>query len=320
MPEWIVEMWLREYGEAVTEKLLKGLLDIHPVSLRFDTRLSDEEREKIVGKIKDFGADIRQNPYLKYVYTVENVENISSLPGFSEGKFTVQDVSSALSVEAAGIGQDDFVMDICAAPGGKTLLASEKAGKVLSSDVSDEKIELISENLDRMNCENVMLRVHDATVTDDNYIEKADVVLMDVPCSGLGILGKKRDIKYNVSPESVKSLNELQKEIVKKSWQYVKPGGTLIYSTCTIDRTENEDMAAWIMDNFPFEPVPFEEYIPESLKCDIESAKAFVPVTLNIRPDDEKRGILDKCCVQMLPGYVDADGFFFVKMRRKVKR
>jgi 16S rRNA (cytosine967-C5)-methyltransferase len=317
MPEWIVEMWLSEYGEVVTEKLLKGLLDIHPVSLRFDTGLSDEDREDIVDGIRKCGVDIIQNPYLKYVYTAENVENIGSLPGFSEGKFTVQDVSSALSVEAAGIGPSDFVMDICAAPGGKTLLASKKAGKVLASDVSDEKIALISENLDRMNCENVMLRVHDAAVTDENYVEKADVVIMDVPCSGLGILGKKRDIKYNVSKESIKSLNELQKKIVKSSWQYVKPGGTLIYSTCTIDRIENEDMAAWIMDNFPFDPVPFEEYIPERLKRDIESAKAFIPVTLNIRPDDEKRVILERCCVQMLPGYVEADGFFFVKMRRR---
>lgn len=278
MPEWIVKMWLDEYGSEKTEKILEGLLQIHPVSLRFRTTLSEEERNGYIGEIKKQGVDIRQSQYLPYVYIVNNVEGVSTLPGFEEGAFTVQDISSALAVEAAGIKETDFVMDICGAPGGKSMLAAEKAAKVLSRDVSDSKVAMIEENLTRMQADNVMIQVFDATVTDEAYIEKADVLLMDVPCSGLGVMGKKRDIKYHASPEGIANITELQRTIIRSSWQYVKPGGVLLYSTCTINRGENEDMVNWICENLPFE---------------LEESK------------------------QLLPGLMECDGFFFARLRRK---
>lgn len=278
MPEWIVTMWLDEYGSEVCEKILEGLLQIHPVSLRFKTTLSKEERNRYVEAIGKQGVELCQSKELPYVYHAYNAEGIGSLPGFEEGVFTVQDVSSALAVEAAGIQPGDFVMDICAAPGGKSLLAAEKAAKVLSRDVSDRKIGLIEENLERMQANNVMTQVFDATVTDEKYIEKADVLLMDVPCSGLGVMGKKRDIKYHASCEGIESIQELQRTIIKSSWQYVKPGGVLLYSTCTINRGENEDMVQWICENLPFEA-------------------------------EESR--------QLLPGLMECDGFFYARLRRK---
>lgn len=278
MPEWIVKMWLDEYGSEKTEKILEGLLQIHPVSLRFCTKLSEEERNGYVDEIKKQGVDIRQSEYLPYVYIVNNVEGVSTLPGFEKGAFTVQDISSALAVEAADIKETDFVIDICAAPGGKSMLAAEKATKVLSRDVSDSKVALIEENLERMQADNVVTQVFDATVTDETYIGKADVLLMDVPCSGLGVMGKKRDIKYHASPEGIASIMELQRIIIRNSWQYVKPGGVLLYSTCTINRGENEDMVRWICENLPFE---------------LEESK------------------------QLLPGVMECDGFFFARLRRK---
>lgn len=327
MPQWIVEMWLAEYGDEIVKRLLEGLLDIHPVSIRFSTLLADEERGKLVQDIEGHGAKLSESGYLPYIYTAENVENVSELPGFAEGLFTVQDVSSALSVEAADITKDDFVMDICAAPGGKTILAAEKAGRVLSRDVSGEKLDLINDNLERMRVLNVTSEVFDATITDEKYIEKADVLIMDVPCSGLGVMGKKRDIKYHVTPESISSLNELQKNIVEHSWRYVKPGGTLIYSTCTINPTENEDMVGWIVDNFPFEPVPVRENLPEKLKNERlyekniksedkpenESVNESVNKSVNKSEDESE---ISKCCVQLLPGINASDGFFFAKLRR----
>lgn len=316
-PEWIVGMWLSRYGEKTAERVLQGLLDIHPVSLRFATFLTEEEREKLVKRIGEQGVELTESRYLPYVYTAENVENISMLPGFSEGLFAVQDVSSALSVEAAGITEGDFVMDICAAPGGKTLLAAERAGEVLSRDVSEEKLNLINDNLDRMRARNVVSEVFDATVTDERYIEKADVLIMDVPCSGLGVLGRKRDIKYHVTPESIRSLNELQKRITEHSWRYVKPGGTLLYSTCTVNRAENEDMVRWIVENFPFEPVPVREEMPETLRRELEEINAFCgeqPGTL-----DAQDALIDQCCVQLLPGFQTSDGFFFAKLRRRLE-
>lgn len=311
MPEWLVNLWLEEYGREGIENLLAGLLEIHPVSLRFKTTLPVEEREALVEAIRSKGMEMTRSRYLPYVYFVKNTEGIATMPGFAEGLFTVQDISSVLAVEAAGIGKEDFVMDICAAPGGKTILAAEKAARVLSRDVSEEKIALIEENLERMQVENVTVEVHDATSEDVGYREQADVVIMDVPCSGLGVMGKKRDIKYHVSPESIDSIVELQRRIVESSWQYVKPGGTLLYSTCTIHRKENEEMVHWICEKFPFEPVPLEKELVQTLADDWKKVRELRRNHKELHQEESD------ACVQLLPGYMESDGFFFAKLRRK---
>lgn len=301
MPEWLVQHFLEEYGKEITATLLEGLLKIHPVSLRFRTDMHEAEQNALIASIEATGAKLKPSSYLSGVYTVDNVESVSSLPGFAEGKFTVQDVSSVLAVLAADIKAGDFVMDICAAPGGKSILAAEKAGKVLARDVSDAKTAMIEENLERMQLDNVEVEVFDATETDDRYLDKADVLIMDVPCSGLGVMGKKRDIKYHASPEGLESITALQKQIVEHSWQYVKPGGILLYSTCTINSAENEKMLQWIMENFPFEPVSLDEVLPKTLLT-------------------QKKAVMQDMqdfSIQLLPGYMEADGFFFAKLRRK---
>lgn len=280
MPEWIVQMWLAAYGRERTGRILAGLLAIHPVSLRFRMDLADEALAAAVAAIEATGAVLTRSPLLPTIYLAEHVDNVSSLPGFLEGLFTVQDASSALAVEAAGIRTGDTVLDICAAPGGKSMIAAElvgPSGYVCSRDVSEEKVARIDENVLRLHAGNVHSEVWDATVRDPAWEEKADVVLADVPCSGLGILGKKRDIKYHVSPASLASLEELQKQILTASLGYVKKGGVLLYSTCTIHRAENEDMVRWITENHPF--------------------------TL-----DKER--------QLLPGEDATDGFYYARLRR----
>ena len=158
------------------------------------------------------------------------------------------------------------------------MLAATKAKSVLARDVSSYKTELIEANCQRMGLAGkITTQVWDATVYDPEKEEYADVLIMDVPCSGLGVMGKKRDIKYNVSPESMESLLELQKAIVDASWQYVKKDGTLMYSTCTIDRKENQDMVQYICEKYPFVL------------------------------EEEK---------QILPGIMKADGFYYARLRR----
>ncbi len=313
MPEWLVNMWLDEYGSEGTKKLLEGLLQIHPVSLRFSTKLSDKERKEYITLIQEQGVSIRPSEYLPYVYLASNVEGISTLPGFAEGAFTVQDISSALAVEAAGIDRNDFVMDICAAPGGKTILAAEKAKKVLSRDVSESKVSLIEENLERMQASNVTTQIFDATIRDENCERQADVLIMDVPCSGLGVIGKKRDIKYHVSPEGIKSMIELQRTILQNSWQYVKPGGILLYSTCTIHRGENEEMVHWITENLPFEPEPLDGCLSDKLLAARKQIRANMVQPLHLSDTEQA------ACIQLLPGMMETDGFFFAKFRRKVE-
>ncbi|MBR4082896.1 MAG: 16S rRNA (cytosine(967)-C(5))-methyltransferase RsmB [Lachnospiraceae bacterium] len=278
MPEWIVEMWLKEYGKEDTEILLNALAEIHPVSIRFATRVSEEQRKEYITAWKEQGVIVKQSEIVPYVYLLEAVDGVNSLKGFLEGAFTVQDISSVLCVEAAGLRETDICMDICAAPGGKTMLASEKCSKVLARDLSKRKVDLIIENVERMGlAHKVETEIWDATVTDDTKTEGADVVFMDVPCSGLGVMGKKRDIKYHVTEETLGSLVELQKQIVASSWQYVKKGGVLMYSTCTIHRRENQDMSRFICENYPFVL------------------------------EEEK---------QILPGFMEADGFYFARLRR----
>uniref|UniRef100_UPI004055D37D 16S rRNA (cytosine(967)-C(5))-methyltransferase RsmB n=1 Tax=Acetatifactor sp. TaxID=1872090 RepID=UPI004055D37D len=310
MPEWLVNMWLDEYGREGTVRLLEGLLRIHPVSLRFKTTLSEGERNWYVSEIQNTGAEVKQSEYLPYVYSGGNLEGLVSLSGFAEGAFTVQDISSVLAVEAAGIQESDFVMDICAAPGGKSILAAEKAKSVLARDVSDYKIDFIEENAERMQVPNVMTQIFDATVSDETYREKADVLIMDVPCSGLGVIGKKRDIKYHANPESIESIVALQRKIVESSWQYVKPGGILLYSTCTINRAENEEMVHWIVDNFPFEPVALEDCLPKRLLAERREVRACK------KKESVLSEVQEAACIQLLPGFMETDGFFFAKFRR----
>ena len=279
MPQWIVEQFTEDYGVENTERILEGLMEIHPISIRFSCACTEDEKSVLIKSWEALGVAVKASEDVKGAYFLSGVDGLAGLDGFAEGKFTVQDVSSMMAVQAADIKEGDLVMDICAAPGGKSMLAAEKAGKVLSRDVSEDKVSLIEENLQRMKLEDkVETQVHDATVFDEAMKEQADVVIMDVPCSGLGVMGKKRDIKYNISPESMESLGLLQKDIVDNSWQYVKKGGVLLYSTCTIHKAENEDMVKYICDSYPFE---------------VEAQR------------------------QILPGFAQADGFFYARLRRQ---
>lgn len=317
MPEWLVELWQREYGREIARTIMQGLMAIHPVSLRFSLGISQAERESLCASMRERGMKLAQSPYLPYVYLVEHAEGAETLSGFEQGLCTVQDISSVLAVEAAGIGESDFVVDVCAAPGGKSILASEKAsqGKVLARDLSEEKLARIAENVNRMKAGNIQMQLFDGTCTDDKLLGKADVVLLDAPCSGLGVMGKKRDIKYRIKPEDLESVQELQRQIVRASAGYVKPGGTLLYSTCTIHSGENQAMVRFLTGELGFEPVSLEGVLPGEVltvkkqmeaQLKISGPAAAVPLT-----EAE-----EAACIQLLPGFFEADGFFLARFRR----
>ena len=299
MPVWLVEKWLKELGAETTEGVLKQLLEISPVTIRIKGSVSTEDKEALLVQMKEQDIEVEAHPYLPYAYTLSHLEGMHQVPGFSQGLIAVQDVSSMLAVEVAGIQPGSMVLDVCAAPGGKTMLAAEKTGSegmVIARDLSDMKVSFIEENAGRMCLDQVRVQAHDALVLDETMIGKADVVIADLPCSGLGIIAKKRDIKYNVTPESLKELQELQRQMLNVVSQYVKTGGTLIYSTCTINPMENEDNRAYILEELGFEAVSLDEYLPEVL-----------------RSETTKNGYL-----QLIPSVHQTDGFFISKYRRKV--
>ncbi len=313
MPEWLVRFWLEEYGEEMTEQLLAGLLEVHPVSIRLRDSLPAPEKERLLEEMRALGVQLTQSRYLPNLYFMKNSDNVSTLPGFAQGLWTIQDVSSALAVEAAGIRKGDFVIDACAAPGGKTVAAAQKAKQVLARDISEEKVALIQENLDRMEAGNVRVQVWDANDHDADCDGKADVLILDVPCSGLGIIGKKRDIKYKTSRDQLEELTILQKNIIKACTSYVKPGGTLLYSTCTINRAENEEMVRFLTEQLGFLPQSLEGRIPDRLLQEKND-------TLERRMAAGKDCFLSEreqaACIQLLPGYMESDGFFFAVFRR----
>ncbi len=272
VPAWLAEHFLALYGRERAEKILRALLEVHPVSLRFAGGLDEAERERVLSAICDEGVILEPSPLSEDIRLATHLEGVAGLPGYAEGAFLVQDASSALAVRAVGIRPGDFVVDACAAPGGKSLLAAEltgPSGKVLARDLGPEKVDRIRENAARMRAENVEAEVWDATQTDEALAGKADVLLLDVPCSGLGILGKKRDIKYRITPEEIDSLQALQRRIVEASWQMVRPGGRLLYSTCTISPKENEEQADWIEAHLPFVRTgEGRQFLPGEDPCD----------------------------------------------------
>lgn len=322
MPEWIVRRWLEAYGTEKTEAMLEALLEKRPLTIRLSERLSEEEREKLLQALRKRGCMPVPHPLfagcgrqVPFVCTLEGAEGVASLPGFAEGAFAVQDAASIMAVECAGIrelvrlrrqeaksdtpeaSEELLVVDVCAAPGGKACQAAEllgKTGRVLARDLTEEKIAYIRENAARLRLPSLHARVWDARETDETLLERADVVLADLPCSGLGVMGRKADIRYRVSPESLSDVAALQREILSTVWKYVKPGGVLLYSTCTLNREENEDMAAWFLERFPFEPKEPAVSLPASCR------------------EGEPEG-----CVRFLPGENGTDGFFIAVFQRK---
>ncbi len=271
IPRWIPALWVERYGEEKAEAILKAMENPREVSLRFSAGMVEEECERLLQSILDGGVTLRQSGVDPSVYLAGHLEGISHLPGYEEGAFTVQDLSSVLAVKALRLQKGEHVLDCCAAPGGKSLLAAELVGEeghVLSRDLTERKVSRIQENALRCHCRNLETQVQDALEETPELREGMDALILDLPCSGLGILGKKRDIKYRVQEEDLKELAELQREILQTCHVYVKPGGRMLYSTCTIDPAENEEQAAWIEQQLPFRMLEQRQFLPDEGEWD----------------------------------------------------
>lgn len=255
MPEWIVKMWISEYGEADTEKILQGMLGRRPLTVRFEERINGERKEELLKAMEAAGIQAVQSEELEYAYFLDHVDSMKGLPGFQEGEIYIQDIGSMLVTELANVQEGSSVIDVCGAPGGKALHIASKmkgTGHVLVRDLTEYKVGLIQENMERNQIKNCTAQVWDATVLDETLRETADLVIADLPCSGLGVIGRKSDIKYRITREDVEKISSLQRQILQMVSEYVKKGGTLVYSTCTITREENQENAEWFAAHFPF--------------------------------------------------------------------
>lgn len=296
IPEWILALWEEEYDYEVIERICQGFFEEKKTTIRVNTEKTTTE--KLTQRLKDDEIVVYAGRYLPYALSISNYNYLAGMDSFKEGLFQVQDESSMMIADAAGIKEGNLVLDVCAAPGGKSTHAAQLlhgTGKVIARDLTDTKTAMIQENVERLGLKNIKIETKDARILDDELVESADIVLADLPCSGLGVLKRKGDIKYKTKEEDVKTLASLQKDILKTVSAYVKPGGTLIYSTCTINHYENKDNVEWILEHLPFELESLTPYLPES-----------------IQKDSMKEGYL-----QLLPGIDGTDGFFLARFRKK---
>ena len=254
MPEWIVRQWLAVYDENTIENMLSDFMEEKPTSIRCN--LWRVSREELKARLEDEGVKAEMHPQLSCALMISGYDYLGALESFREGLFQVQDISSMMVAEWADPEEGDYVIDVCAAPGGKALHLADKlaragSGHVEARDLTEYKIGLIEENIGRSGLTNIHAVQWDATEFDRDAENKADIVIADLPCSGLGVLGKKTDLKYKMTEETQMELVALQRKMLSTVHRYVKPGGRLIYSTCTIHRAENEENAVWFADSYP---------------------------------------------------------------------
>lgn len=296
MPEWIVKRWIREYGAETTETMLADFMKEKPTTIRRNPSVMTEEA--FLESLAESHVTVMRHPYLPDAYEISGYDYLADLPAFMQGGFYVQDVSSMLVATLANPQRGDSVIDVCAAPGGKSVHIAELlagSGSVEARDLTAYKVGLIEENILRCNLTNIRARQWDATVLDEAAIETADIVIADLPCSGLGVLGKKTDLKYKVTKEQVDDLADLQRQMLSVVCQYVRPGGILLYSTCTVTQEENIGNVHWFLQEHPeFTLAPIKD-----LLC-----------------DELKDSVCEEGMLQLLPGVHRCDGFFIAKLRK----
>ena len=308
VPAWIADKLTSDYGSAEAERILQAYQDPRQVTLRLDRRIAKTKEEiadlfqSIARHVMETDAGAEEHPLLPYAVLLCRAGDVRALPGFAEGHFMPQDVSSMLVTEVAGIKAGDTVIDVCASPGGKSLHAAEclaaaggesgACGVVYAFDKTEEKCDRIRENVKRLRLDNVVIAAQDARTAREDLYGRADVVYCDLPCSGLGVLSHKADVKYRLKPEDIPALQALQRKILDASVHYLKDGGVLVYSTCTLTKEENEENVAYIRDRLGLRPDSLVPFLPEALR-DVPSAQ---------------EGYLT-----LFPGAYRTDGFFMAR-------
>ena len=293
-PEWLSERWISAYGREFAEGLMQAGNDKPAYIIRINTLRTG--KDELMKRLYEKGFNVKPGKYLDDTLCVENPAGIMKTDEYREGLFIVQDESSMLPVRVLEPRPGQLLMDVCSAPGGKAAYAAalmNNEGSVIARDIYENKLGLIRKTSQRLGLNIIEERAADAAVTDPEYKGKADRVLADVPCTGFGIIRRKPDIKWARKQEDIHELSMLQKSILNASAEYLKPGGVIVYSTCTFGEEENEAIIdEFINENPDFELVDFNELLPEGLEC-------------------SRIGML-----QLYPNVHGTDGFFISKLRR----
>ena len=294
IPLWMCMRWADEFGVEFTKNLAKAYLEDSKVVLRCNT-LKIEPNE-LINSLQKSGveAQILKNPIIDMPYLIcaDNLSNIENLSEYTNGYFYIQDFAASLTVEIMDLKKGETVIDMCAAPGGKTTHIAEKMenyGTIYAFDIHSHKIKRIEENAKRLGIDIIDAKCHNSTEPIEKLYEIADKVLVDAPCSGLGILRKKPDIKYFRKKEDILELSKISYDILECASKYVKKGGTLVFSTCTIEKEENSLVVEKFLKNN-------KDFCKVSIDC------------VNKENDGD---------ITLYPNVDGCDGFYICKMMRK---
>ncbi|WP_196592724.1 16S rRNA (cytosine(967)-C(5))-methyltransferase RsmB [Pectinatus sottacetonis] len=293
-PEWMVKLFIKKLGVEETIKLCQFNNTNAPLSLRCNTlKIAPNE---LVNVLEKNGVICHKSNICDEGIICDDHPALSKIGALSDGSAIVQDESSMLVAHVVAPSPHDMVIDMCSAPGGKTThiatLMGNK-GRVIANDIYEHKIKLITENVVKLGLTNIEYSLSDARLLGEKYKGQADRVLADVPCSGLGVLRRKVDARWNKSREELKKLPQLQYEILQSAAMTVKKGGILVYSTCTINREENNDVVNKFLQKNP-------EFI-------LDNIDQFLPAGLTS----------DNNMLQLMPHINNTDGFFIARLKKK---
>lgn len=265
-PEWIVNRWVNRFGFEFADRLLFSLNQKAQLCIRRNVNISLEKLSQKLNEchIQTASVTIPQLPDFDYCMKIDVSKTMfTDTQSFKNGDYYIQDPAAALAAYLLEAKHGDKVIDMCAAPGGKSLFAAElmgNCGEVISFDIYEHKLDLISENCTRHNISIVSPVLQDSTVFNPKYENSADRIICDVPCSGFGIIRKKPDIRYSRAESDIDELSALSYSILKNAARYLKPGGTMVFSTCTIEQAENEDVIhKFLNEHKEFSLYPFTQ-------------------------------------------------------------
>ena len=291
-PRWLVERLLSLIGEEETEAYLRMNNQVVPTTIQTNPlKGTPEELEKL---LRQTGAQVEPHPWLAGCFSVSGTGDLEQLSAFREGRFTVQDAAARLVATVAAPAQEDRVLDVCAAPGGKSFAAAmcmQDQGEIHACDLHAHKKALIEAGAARLGLQSITTQVLDGKKPRKGWEERFDAVLADVPCSGLGVIRKKPEIRYK-DPAELTDLPQIQGDILDNVSRYVKPGGVLLYSTCTLLQAENEDVVTAFLAKHP-------EYHLESF----------------LLPGPLGEVAAGRCT--LWPQRLQTDGFFLAKLRKE---
>lgn len=265
-PKWLVNMLFDQYGDDAKE-IIENNNKVPATTVRVNVlKTSAEEVEQ---SLNVQGIKVERTK-CENVLKISNYGDISMLSEYRMGLITPQGLSSYMAAELLNPKEGDFVMDLCSAPGGKTTAMAEMSGdkaEIHAFDLFEHKTELIKNNCCRLGIQNVGVKAWDCTVLMEDYMDKADKILADVPCSGIGIIRKKPDIKWNKDANNFDDIISIQKQILVNADKYLRHGGTLVYSTCTLNKDENENVVKEFAEKYNYKTDTMQTIFPND-ECD----------------------------------------------------